>query len=228
MMTITTHNMSVAESGEIIEDEEGEGHFVLDENLIVDNGELAVGIVMRDGVVVDTRHHELLCDGSDPWDDSVLMSIYRKSVKSHKFRKGRGGPKEISSSEPLVGAPGPWIASIVQKFSAGKAQMPIEQQTPDSTSSGAPASRKRQRPHIDNSDGINDSSDVASFSMADFQSTEASTMAPPVTHFSLLDAAFNDMVSAWYHSGYATARYQTLRELLGVGRGDDAEKKRRN
>lgn len=205
--------MSTAASGEIVEegeDKEGEGGECSAEEDGFE-GELAEGIVLRGGVVVDTRHHDLLGGDADPWDDSVLMGIYRKSVQSHR-RRGKGEPNP-NPQEPLVGAPGPWIASIVQEYAAAKAKVSVEQQAPDGGSgSSSLAGRKRQRGGTSRHRSSDIDTDTA-FSAADFRPVPSSA-SPPVAHFSLLDAAFNDMVTAWYHSGYATARYQTLQELL--------------
>jgi len=125
---------------------------------------------------------------SDPeaWDDGAILDVFDSAIRSHRTKGQPGG-----SSGKKGGKPAPTAAHTTKGAGTSPRKVAFDM----SGSSHAPA------PATDHPSS---------------SATHASPppLPPPPLHMhAQLDEAFNSMLMAWYHSGYATGRYQALLEL---------------
>ena len=115
------------------------------------------------------------------WDDTVILNVFNKAVKSHRVKKSNNEKRQrdsIVEDGELIGEPGPW-----QTVSTNDTE----------------------------NDSIRNSKKVCSN-----DEHLPKTLPGHGSQQYMLDEALNDMLAAWYHSGYMSGRYAAYSEMAAM------------
>lgn len=166
----------------------------------------------------------MMGQSEEDWDDTVIMKIFHDSVKRHRttVATAENGP----SSQPVALSPPISASSSSNKNqrrdASPKKQVSFGASAQTSSSSMKSAIDSYYQSHTRQSlldSNISESiGGESSHNSSNFQQENQSQhyQPPPVgIHISdaLVDDSLQTMLMAWYQSGYATGRYQTLCEL---------------
>ncbi len=134
---------------------------------------------------VEESHEQednLLAESS--WDDTTILDVFNKAVKSHRLSKSNNEKRQrdsnIEEDGELVGEPGPW-------------------QTVSSNNDTNEPIKSNKKICINNEHLPNH-------------------LPSNGYHPFPIDEALNDMLAAWYHSGYMSGRYAAYSEMAAINK----------
>lgn len=159
-----------------------------------------------DEVVIDS--HSYIVD--DTWNDNMIKDIFYSSIEKHKNRDNVG--ISTTTTDDRVGEPGPWIQVPVQPSTHIHTQQQQQQQSNNNTN----VAKKRKKVTYDDYD--DDAKPRASPAVDTDSNTSYASYSGDMNISidairQLEQEALNQMLSAWYHSGYVTGQYHAIRQL---------------
>ena len=132
----------------------------------------------------ESHHQEDNILAESGWDDTTILDVFNKAVKSHRLSKSNNEKRQRDSNEEedceRVGEPGPW-QSI-------------------SSNNDTNESIKNKKKICTNSEHL--PNHAPGYACNQYQ----------------IDEALNDMLAAWYHSGYMSGRYAAYSEMAATNK----------
>jgi len=149
------------------------------------------------------------------WDDSFILRVFDDAITSHRVRNG-GGKKisQVSSSGVRVGEPGPWIpivdTSAPRQAIAGSEETQRPKTFSETLNNSSPGNQSQYFAKTATAAGGDGGRGEGQQQQGPGEMGGKVEGAPSAA---VMEEALNDMLAAWYQSGFASGRYYTLLEL---------------